>query len=116
MAEKISVCGLDCGACPAYQATQKNDDAERKKVAETWSKEYGADIKPEDINCDGCTSKTGPYFSNCNVCEIRKCGLEHSVENCAHCGDYACDKLTKFFEMVPDAKTRLDGVKAGLGA
>jgi hypothetical protein len=114
MAEKIAVCGLDCGACPAYKATQKNDDAERKKVAERWSKDYGVDVKAEDINCNGCTSKTGPYFSHCNVCEIRKCGFEQGVENCAHCGDYACDRITKFFEMVPDAKTRLDGVKAEL--
>ena len=116
MAEMVAFWGLDCAACPAYQATQKNDDSERKKVAETWSKEFGADVKPEDIDCDGCISETGPYFKHCNVCEIRKCGLERSVVNCAHCSDYACDKLTKFLEMVPDAKSRLDGIKAGPGA
>ena len=51
----IGVCGLTCTECPAYQATLKDDDKERKRVAEMWSKEYGAEIKPEDINCDGCT-------------------------------------------------------------
>ena len=115
MAEMIAVCGLDCGVCPALQATQKNDDEERRKVAETWSSEYGVDVKADEINCAGCASPEGPHFKHCNVCEIRQCGLEKKVANCAHCGDYACDRLTKFFEMVPDAKTRLDAVKAGLG-
>jgi hypothetical protein len=48
------------------------------------------------------------------TCEIRKCGKEKGVINCAHCSDYACEKLVKFFEMVPDAKTRLDEIKAKL--
>jgi hypothetical protein len=115
MAEMIAMCGLDCGACPAYEATQNDDDAQRKKVAEKWSSEFKADLKAEDINCDGCISRTGPHIGHCDVCEIRKCGLKQDLANCAHCGDYACDKLTKFFGMVPAAKTRLDGVRAGLG-
>jgi hypothetical protein len=114
MAGMIAFCGLDCGVCPAYEATQNNDDEGRKKVAETWSSQYGVDVKAEEINCDGCTSSTGPHFKYCNVCEIRKCGLERDLVNCAHCGDYACQKLGKFFEMAPDAKKRLDGVRSGL--
>lgn len=114
MAEMIAMCGLDCGACPAYQATQKNDDGERKRVAEMWSKEFGADVKPGDIDCAGCLSEAGPYFKHCNVCEMRKCGLEKGVTNCAHCSDYACENLSKFLDMVPDAKTRLDRIREGL--
>ena len=48
MAKIIGICGLICSECPAYIATKKNDDGERKKVAEIWSKEFSSDIKPED--------------------------------------------------------------------
>jgi len=112
----IGVCGLTCSDCPAYKATQSDDDAERKRVAEMWSKEYGAEIKPEDINCDGCTVLEGKHFGHCSQCEIRACGLGREVQNCAHCSEYACEKLGKFFEMVPAAKETLDGIKAGLDA
>jgi len=38
------------------------------------------------------------------------------VVNCAHCDDYACDKLEAFFGMAPNARTTLDGIRAGLMA
>lgn len=114
MDEIIGMCGLVCTECPAYQATQKDDDEERKRVAEMWTKEYGAEIKPEDINCVGCTVSGGKHFSYCGKCEIRTCGMEKKAENCAHCAEYACEKLGKFFEMVPQAKAKLDEVKSSL--
>lgn len=114
MGEMISVCGLLCHMCGAYQATKANDDEKRKEVAKLWSKEYKTDIKPEDIHCNGCLSDGETVFQYCTVCEIRKCGKEKGVLNCAYCEAYACEKLEKFFGMVPDAKKRLDGVRAGL--
>ena len=83
-------------------------------MAELWSKEYGAEIKAEDINCESCLSDSENVFSHPKVCEIRKCGKEKGVVNCAYCAEYVCEQLQKFFEMVPDAKKRLDQVKAGL--
>ena len=38
MEKIIAYCGLICSECPAYIATQKDSDEERKKVAEKWSK------------------------------------------------------------------------------
>jgi hypothetical protein len=114
MSEIISFCGLNCGECGAFLATRDNDDQKRAEVAELWSKEYKADLKPEDINCEGCLAEGENIFNYCKVCEIRKCGKEKGIENCAHCSDYACDKLEKFFEMVPAAKDRLDGIKQNL--
>lgn len=113
MTKIIGFCGLTCSECPAYKATQKDDDNERKKVAEMWSKEYDTNLKPEDINCDGCLNGER-VFNYCNTCEIRKCGKEKDVVNCAYCGDYACKKLNKFFKMAPDAKTTLDEIKKDL--
>lgn len=114
MDEIISMCGLPCHECGAYLATQNNDDEKRAEVAGLWSKEYNSDIKPEDINCEGCLSEGDNVFNYTKVCEIRKCGKEIGVENCAHCDDYACEKLEKFFEMAPDAKKRLDGIRSEL--
>ena len=111
MDQMIAYCGITCSECPAMLATQNDDDKERAKVAEMWSKEFDADLKPEDINCDGCLSTTEPLFSHCQVCEIRKCGQEKQVTNCAYCDDYACEKLTKFLDMVPRAKNTLEEIR-----
>ncbi|KPJ65710.1 hypothetical protein AMJ44_09620 [candidate division WOR-1 bacterium DG_54_3] len=111
MEKMIAFCGLVCSECPAYIATQKDDDNERRKVAEMWSKGFKVELKPEDINCDGCLVDSENLFSHCKVCEIRKCGKETKVENCAYCDDYACEKLTDFFKMAPEAKTTLDEVR-----
>ena len=115
MDKMIAYCGLVCTGCPAYLATLKDDDAERQRVAELWSKEFGGDFKAEDINCDGCLSPGPRIFSHCNQCEIRKCGMGKGVENCAHCADYACDRLSGFLSSVPMARETLEGERKGLG-
>ena len=114
MNEVIAYCGLSCHECGAYIATVNNDDKKRQEVATLWSKEFNTDIKPEDINCVGCLSTSERVFGHCKVCEIRKCGIEKEIINCAYCDDYGCERLTKFFEMVPDAKKTLDGIRASI--
>jgi len=114
MEQIVSICGLKCSECGAYLATRNDDDEKRREVAELWSKEYGAEIKAEDINCESCLSDSENVFSHPKVCEIRKCGKEKGVVNCAHCAEYACDLLEKFLKMVPTAKQCLDQIKAGL--
>ncbi len=114
MKKMIAFCGLFCGECPAFIATQKNDDEERRKVAEMWSKDFKVDLKPEEINCDGCVVDSENLFSHTKICEIRKCGKEKKVANCAYCDKYACDKLAGFFKMAPAAKTALDEIRKNL--
>jgi len=111
MDKMIAYCGIVCTECPAFEATQKNDDAKRKNVAEMWSKQYNMAIKPEDINCDGCKSDSKRIINYCYVCGIRKCGKEKGVENCAYCDEYACEKLTKFWGMAPHAKASLEKIR-----
>ena len=111
MEKMIAFCGTICTECHAFLATQKDDDEERKKTAELWSKLYNADIKPEDINCEGCLSEDGNVFGHCNVCEVRKCGQEKGIKNCAYCDEYACEKLKPIFGFAPDSKTTLDEIK-----
>ncbi len=114
MNKMIAFCGLICTECQAFLATQKNDDNEKMKVAELWSREFNADIKPEDINCDGCLSGNGRLFNHCKVCEIRKCAQEKGVENCAYCDDYACQKLSNFLNEAPAAKDTLEEIRKNL--
>ena len=111
MNEMISFCGLLCNECGAFIATRDDDDEKRAEVAEQWSNGYNADIKPEDINCDGCLSGSERLFSHCKVCVIRKCGKEKSIANCAYCDEYACEKLEKIFQVVPDTKKQLDEIR-----
>ncbi len=114
MSKIIAMCGLVCTDCPAYIATQKDDDAERARVAEMWGKEFGGQFKIEDINCDGCLS-SDRVFGYCNACEIRKCARERNADNCALCEDFACDKISKFFESVPAAKELLESIHSSRG-
>lgn len=114
MAKQIGCCGIICSECPAFQATQADDDNKRIEVAKQWSEDFKTEIKPEYINCDGCMSESGRYFSYCMECEIRKCCRERHLVNCAYCNEYPCETLSEFFESVPDAKTILDNIKDDL--
>ncbi len=110
----IAFCGLTCSECPAYLATQHDSEEERQKVAESWSKQFDADIKSEDIHCDGCLPGVSRHFQHCFECDIRACGVVRGVDNCAFCQEYACEKLERFLALVPEAKTRLDEIHSAL--
>jgi hypothetical protein len=107
----IAYCGLGCSECPTFIATQKNDDKMREETAKKWSEMFHQDIKPGDINCDGCVSQSSRLFNYCGICEIRKCGKEKNVKNCAYCDEYPCEKLSAFLKNVPEAKATLDAIR-----
>ena len=117
MDEMIAYCGLICTDCPAYIATQADDRAALEQVAAKWREEFNApDMTVESVICDGCVTEGGRKCGHWYECDIRACGMERGVVNCAHCADYACDKLEGFFGMAPDARTTLDGIRADLMA
>jgi len=101
MEKYIAKCGLDCSSCAAFIATKNNDNELREKTAKEWTERYRAKgrnrppLEPEDINCLGCLSQTGPVYLNCLECEIRKCGFEKRIESCKACKDYKCEKLAE---------------------
>ncbi len=107
----VGCCGLVCNDCRAFQATQDDNDEERKKVARDWSVRYNHRFEPEDINCDGCTTLEGRHVGYCEECEIRKCALGRGAANCAHCEDYMCEKLSGFIEYAPQAREVLEGIR-----
>jgi len=115
MTSLIAVCGLDCAACPAYLATQANDEAARERVAAQWRTEFNApNITAAGINCDGCLAASGRFYAHCLECAPRLCAVERGYANCALCPDYGCEKISKLLAFIPDAKARLDGIRAGL--
>jgi len=110
----IAYCGLICTDCPAYIATQADDYAALERVAAQWRQEYNAPaITVQSVLCDGCLSGERKC-SHCAECEIRACGIERGVINCAHCSGYPCEKLTSFFGFVPGAKVVLDEIRQAL--
>jgi len=116
MPELLSYCGIDCDTCPALIATRTNDAALRAKTAAEWSKSFGHDFKPEQVNCAGCTTAAGPHIGYCSICEVRKCAGARKLDNCAACSDYGCATLAGFHKNAPEAKARLDAIRARYGS
>ncbi|MDY7079353.1 MAG: DUF3795 domain-containing protein [Chloroflexota bacterium] len=111
----IAYCGLVCTDCPAYVATQADDRAALEQVAAQWREEYNApNMTVEYVICDGCLTTDGRRCGHCAECEIRACGIERGVVNCAHCDEYSCEKLEGFFGFAPDARAVLDGIRGSM--
>ena len=110
MKEMVAYCGLVCTRCAQFIATQNDDDIAREKAAKRINEKFGLNFKPEEINCDGCLSSGGRLIGFCTTCEVRKCGIEKSVENCSACDVSPCDTLNKFHEFSPDAKSSFESL------
>jgi Protein of unknown function (DUF3795) len=110
MSKMIAFCGLCCTECPTFIATKNDDDAARAETAAMYAKNYGFNMKPEEINCDGCHSTTGRLISYCQTCDIRTCGQDRGVDTCASCNDQPCEKLTAFHSFSPEAKDSFEAV------
>jgi len=108
----LAFCGIDCTECPAYIATQQDDQEQLKKTAEGWSSPESK-IAPEDIICDGCLPDEKRLASFTSECQVRRCAIERGIENCGLCDDYPCESLEKVWDFIktPEAKERLDEVK-----
>ncbi len=118
MEEIFAPCGLACHSCPIFLATRADQGEERlamrREIARVCREKYGIDYKPEEItDCDGCRPEAGRLFPTCARCPIRACVGERRLSSCASCPDFACEKLGVFFETEPEARTRLERLKAG---
>ena len=116
MDEMISYCGLSCHDCAILLAVKEKDlkkkSEMRVEIARQIKEHYGMEAKPENItDCDGCKAESGRIFSGSNNCKVRKCAKEKVVETCAHCDEYACDKLQELWAKEPHSKERLDIIR-----
>ena len=109
----IAHCGIDCSTCPAFRATQADDQALRAATAEEWSKRYGASIAADMIYCDGCR-QDGQKFDYClSSCEVRRCGVTKGVANCSVCDEYVCERLGTFLKTAPELQEALEALRHG---
>ncbi len=113
MAKLMAYCGMDCGECPAYLATQSKNQEMKAQVAAFMNQKLGATYLASDINCDGCTTNKN-LVPHCRACEVRLCAVgDHKVENCGVCASYGCDKLTKLYALIPPtAKQNLEALRS----
>lgn len=119
MNEMIAYCGLVCNTCPIYLVTREPDVKKksdvRAEIARKINELYKQKMRAADVaDCDGCLTENGRLFSSCKNCQIRKCARGKSVENCAHCDEYACEKLKAVFTTEQDAKAKLDAIRSTL--
>lgn len=114
MQKMIAYCGLDCTECDAYIATKNEDEELKRTTAKRWSKEYGSDIRPEDVNCVGCMEVKGAHIIHWDRCDILKCCKERDIENCGQCSEFPCEKINSYFEEGLPTKERLENIKNNL--
>lgn len=115
MEKMVAYCGLVCTECEAFIATQANDLPALERMAQRAREEFAmVDATAEAVRCDGCLPAAGYKCGYCAECQVRACGIERGIVNCAHCDDYGCEKLEAFFGMAASARETLDRIRAGL--
>jgi hypothetical protein len=113
----LSFCGLICAGCPISWSTNEKDEKLKNKmkveIAKMSNTLYKTNHTSKDItDCDGCLGENGNLFPGCVNCQIRNCARTKKIENCAHCSDYPCETISKFFVENPESKIRLEFVKS----
>jgi hypothetical protein len=89
-----TACGLYCGSCGIYLATQENDSEKLLQYAIVLNQSFGETL------CDGCRS--GRKSAHCSrICSFIKCTLEKGIEFCATCQEFPCKELTDFQSKMP---------------
>lgn len=116
MAKIQAYCGIDCGECEAYIATQNNDRAGLEATAKKWAQQFGGNLlAAEACICDGCPSGKRISTAHSATCAIRLCASKREVVTCAHCADYGCETLKQFFAFAPVLKEKLEAIRKDLG-
>lgn len=89
-----AVCGLYCGACGIYLATQENDTAK----IEYYAARLGQSI--EETRCDGCRSERKSAWCR-NNCSFTGCAEKEGVDFCGACNRFPCQDLKGFQASMP---------------
>ena len=88
----VTACGLYCGACFAYIATQENDET---RLASGFGASSGQmRFSLANMQCDGCLGG-GRMLSHVPKCEIRECAATKSkTRRCSGCEEFPCNRIT----------------------
>lgn len=91
----VAACGLYCGACPNYLASQQNDDHKFRATVEQLSSRNWK-FRREDLLCDGCRGGR-LRASFCQKCAIRACAAKKTeTGRCSECSEFACSRIAGF--------------------
>jgi hypothetical protein len=89
-----AACGLYCGSCGIYLATQENDTEKLLQYAIVLNQSF------DETLCDGC--KAERKSAHClHMCSFIKCTLEKGIEFCGACREFPCKELTDFQLKLP---------------
>jgi hypothetical protein len=101
-----SVCGLYCGACGIYLATQESDSEKILQYAVVLNQTF------EETLCDGCGAKR--KSSHCSkMCVFINCKLQKKLDFFCDCEEFPCSALHEFKSKMPhrieiiDAQNRM---------
>ena len=108
----MSLCGMRCDLCLAYQPNVEAHPENRQLISDGWHTYFGFRILPEDIHCNGCFADGQPTLDS--ECPVKPCVTASGFQNCAECAEYICDQLAgilvdfeliqaKFEQPIPDA-------------
>ncbi|MDQ2177267.1 DUF3795 domain-containing protein [Marinifilum sp. D714] len=110
--DRIAYCGVNCSTCPAYVATQRQQEKVKVRIAKLWSDE---DYKYEacEITCKGCHEPWGKKFRHCAECAVRECARQKLYDTCAECNEYPCNKLIDLHQTLDKkiARINLDDIR-----
>lgn len=90
----VAACGLFCGSCGIYLATQENNSEKLLQYAIVLNQSFGETL------CDGCKAvrKSAHCYRNCLFV---KCTQNRGIEFCGTCREYPCNDLTVFQSKMP---------------
>ena len=94
--EQIAPCGLYCGVCRIYRATQENDLTFLGRLVRIYARRLpeSAPATPDELLCDGCLSARKSVF--CRECSIRECTQHKEFQGCHECPDFPCSFIDEF--------------------
>lgn len=90
----VSGCGLYCGACGIYLATQENDAEKLVQYAVVLNQTF------DETLCDGCgAEKKSKHCSK--MCTFIDCKKAKGVDFCISCNEFPCIGLIEFKSNMP---------------
>ena len=90
----VAVCGLYCGSCGIYLATQENNKEKLLKYALVLNQSLNETL------CDGC--RAARKSAHCSrMCSFFTCIQNKGIEFCGACPEFPCKVLTDFQSRMP---------------
>lgn len=87
-----SVCGLYCGACSVFLATQE-DPVRLEQLASLLGQMV------EETRCEGCRSEV--LSKHCRTCGLSACAAERGHAFCGECPEFPCPDFEVFRRAKP---------------